>query len=284
MSIEAAARNVEYANAAAFRLELPRGPGPTGPTIVMLHGLGGDKTQLWPAAGDIEHLPRLALDLRAHGDTAYVGDVSAFEFDSLAADVVALLDRLEVDTALLVGVSMGAGIAVNLALRAADRVAGLALVRPAWSHVSPPPHLAELVEIGRLLEQHPVAIAKGRYRTTPGFRAIESQSPAAAASLLRQFDGPQVRQRSVRLRATPFSVPFPDYACLHAISIPALVIGAIQDPLHPEVLAHEHAAELPNAQLGILPSRDSDAAEYERLLATMIQEFIQRTGSENMGL
>ena len=56
--------------------------------------------------------------LRAHGATGYIGPDDAFSFDGLADDVVALLDRLGLTRPVVaVGVSMGAGVTLNLAIR-----------------------------------------------------------------------------------------------------------------------------------------------------------------------
>lgn len=70
---------------------------------------------------------------------AVIGMESAFTFDGMADDVTALLDRLELPSVIVVGMSMGAAIAVRMALREPDRVRGLVLIRPAW--LDRPDHL-----------------------------------------------------------------------------------------------------------------------------------------------
>jgi 3-oxoadipate enol-lactonase len=66
----------------------------------------------------------LRYDQRGHGAT----DVPAHPctFEGLAGDVVALLDRLEIARAIIVGVSMGGVTALQMAIRHPDRVAGVA--------------------------------------------------------------------------------------------------------------------------------------------------------------
>ena len=61
--------SARYAASAAFRNEPG---GATTPPILLLHGLGGDSSQLWelPPSG----VSRFAPDARAHGDTPFVGD------------------------------------------------------------------------------------------------------------------------------------------------------------------------------------------------------------------
>jgi pimeloyl-ACP methyl ester carboxylesterase len=64
-------------------------------------------------------------DLPGHGDSPRPGRQSVSDY---AADLVALLDALEIQRVVVAGHSMGGAIAQTLALDYADRVAGLILV------------------------------------------------------------------------------------------------------------------------------------------------------------
>ena len=70
----------------------------------------------------------VALDVRGHGDS----DTSFSDYSSsaLGSDVVALVRRLGVGPALVVGTSMGAGAAAWAAAEAPDLVRGLVLIGP----------------------------------------------------------------------------------------------------------------------------------------------------------
>ncbi len=63
------------------------------------------------------------IDLRGHGDSE-LGEVPFSNHD----DVIAVLDHLGTDSAVVVGCSLGGGTAIDVALTAPDRVAGLLLV------------------------------------------------------------------------------------------------------------------------------------------------------------
>src|SRR3954469_12255338 len=96
-----------------------------GAPFVFEHGLGGDTSQpagLYSSGGRL-----ICLERRAHGHTHPIGPLDGLSFASFAADLLALLDHLE-----LGGVSMGAGVALQLAAEHPDRVSRLVLVRPAW--------------------------------------------------------------------------------------------------------------------------------------------------------
>jgi len=100
--------------------------------VVLLHGLT-DASTCWPTV-----LPRyardgrrvVALDARGHGGTPLPDE--PFTVAALAADAAEALRALDLGPALVVGHSMGGVTAEELALAAAELVAGLVLEDPAW--------------------------------------------------------------------------------------------------------------------------------------------------------
>jgi pimeloyl-ACP methyl ester carboxylesterase len=95
------------------------------PALVLLHGAGGSRLN-WPAK--LRRLPGATvytLDLPGHGRSSGRGKDT---IEGYAEDVVAFLDTVGVERAILVGHSMGGAVALTLALGWADRVAGLVLV------------------------------------------------------------------------------------------------------------------------------------------------------------
>lgn len=249
----------EYAAAAAYRREQGGGP-----PLLLLHGLGGNAGQLWPVTDP--RADRLAPDLRAHGGTRLVGDPADFTFAGLAADVAALLRRLTFGPAAVVGVSMGAGVAVALALRKPAAVRSLVLIRPAWGDTVPPPNLVPLLAAGDHLRRYG-PVGRDRFARTGVYAEVAAGSPAAAASLLAQFDDAEAVRRSVRLVRMAWSAPFSSYRELAGIGVPSVVVGAPGDPVHPLALAAEWAAAIPGAVLRTVPARDEDPAGYEAGLA-----------------
>ncbi len=97
-----------------------------GRPIVFLNSLGTD-LRMWDAL--LPELPRdcrfIRLDKRGHGLSALCGD--RFSVDDLAADVLALLDHLQVAQAIFVGCSVGGLIAQAIAATAPERVRALVL-------------------------------------------------------------------------------------------------------------------------------------------------------------
>jgi pimeloyl-ACP methyl ester carboxylesterase len=98
-----------------------------GPDVVLLHGVGLDRT-LWDrcAPGLAEAYRVTTVDLRGHGRSGPAA--AGTTLPELAADVVELLDELGAERVHLVGFSLGALVAQYVAATAPERVATLALV------------------------------------------------------------------------------------------------------------------------------------------------------------
>jgi 3-oxoadipate enol-lactonase len=97
-----------------------------GAPVVLLHGLGGD-AGFWTREREqlADRFRVITIDLRGSGRT--VTDAPDHEIADLADDVVAVLDRLGIARAHVVGFSMGGYVAQSLAVRHPSRVDRLVL-------------------------------------------------------------------------------------------------------------------------------------------------------------
>lgn len=99
----------------------------SGPAVLLLHGYSDSHRSFDLIAA---HLPEtwrvIALSQRGHGrtDKSHAGYAMA----EMAADVIGVMDALGVEEAILVGHSMGASIATEVAALLPERVNGLALI------------------------------------------------------------------------------------------------------------------------------------------------------------
>jgi pimeloyl-ACP methyl ester carboxylesterase len=95
--------------------------------VVFTHSFGGDVSH-W--ANQLSHIREtrraVALDFRGHGKSDASRN-SHFAAESLANDIVAIVDELDLDKFVLVGHSMGGSAAIAYADSHANRVAGLVL-------------------------------------------------------------------------------------------------------------------------------------------------------------
>jgi len=125
---------------AQTEIDLPTGvrmhfveQGPAdGSTLVLLHGYSDSGFSFSRVAPALSTARRVIVpDLRGHGRSSR--PVAGYTMDDLAADVVALLDVLGVETAVVVGHSMGSLVAQRIAASFPGRVEALVLVGSAPS-------------------------------------------------------------------------------------------------------------------------------------------------------
>jgi pimeloyl-ACP methyl ester carboxylesterase len=262
-----------YARAANF--ELVEAGDHVG--VVLLHGLGGDLNQPRDyTSGMVGDRPasRLAADARLHGGSR-LSDQRTLTFDVMADDILALADavRLPPDR-IWVGVSMGAATALRVALRSRSGIRGLVLIRPAWLNQPYPPNLRPLGLVAELMIRYGAADGRRRFAEHPLWQSIHAESPSGAASLLDQFDKPSAADRVRRLVEIPASTPFREFDELTRLDVPALVIGAPRDPLHPLGIAEQWADRLPNARYLRISSRDDDPLRHVSDLRRGVDDFV----------
>jgi pimeloyl-ACP methyl ester carboxylesterase len=92
---------------------------------LMLHGAGGSHLHFPP---EVRHLPQanaIIPDLSGHASSTNAAGSTISDY---AADMLALLDALHIDTAIVAGHSMGGAIALHMALTYPQRVCGLILI------------------------------------------------------------------------------------------------------------------------------------------------------------
>jgi 3-oxoadipate enol-lactonase len=110
-----------------------------GPPILLLHSIGCDHAMWRGQAEALAGRRVISPDLRGHGASG--APAGEYGLDRLARDVVAILDALKVERAVVCGLSLGGLIALEMALRAPGRVLGLVLAntsarigsRDAWA-------------------------------------------------------------------------------------------------------------------------------------------------------
>jgi pimeloyl-ACP methyl ester carboxylesterase len=251
-----------------------------GLAFVFQHGLGGDRRQpleLYAYRPDV-HL--IALDCRGHGKTQPLGDAHLLRFDVFADDIVALLDHLRIEHFIAGGISMGAGVALNLALRYPQRVSGLLLVRPAWLTEPAPPNLDCMAAVGRWIEEHGVQAGKEHFLTSALYRRLAQEAPYTAETLLAQFDEPRAADAWPRLLRLPADAPNRDPAAWGAIHMPTLILGNHADPVHPYAYAETLAAAIPNAQLVEIPSKALDKSAHVAAVRAEIARFLAPLASQ----
>jgi pimeloyl-ACP methyl ester carboxylesterase len=237
--------------------------------LLLLHGLGADHRQ-GLALVDDEVLARfrvVAPDLRAHGRSALDESAEHLTMTRLAADVDALVNDVGAPEGVaLVGISLGAAVAIELTTRATFSIRDALLVRPAWGWRPNPSNLAVFPRIAALLDSDGPESGQLRFQDGADYARFAAVSEAAARALLGQFGMSDAVRRAQRLIALPASAPTRPVSR----QPPTLVLGNDRDPAHPLPLALSIASDL-DARFGVVAPRYDAPAEHARQVAHEIR-------------
>jgi len=253
---------------------------------VLLHGLTATRRYVVMGSRLLERrgCRLVAYDARGHGESTAAPAAEAYEYADLVTDLRAVLDRLEIERAVLVGSSMGAATALAFALETPERVAALVQSTPAYAGA--PDEDAQKGAEWR-------ALADGLERSgVDGF--MEAFEPGADGrwrdSVLRL-----TRQRLERhsdpaavaaaLRVVPWSVPFAGLEALERIQAPTLVVASRDeaDPGHPLAVAEAYVERLPDAELAVEEPGRAPLAWRGAQLSRAIADFLERRAPDFAG-
>ncbi|GAB3574791.1 alpha/beta fold hydrolase [Amycolatopsis endophytica] len=216
----------------------------TGDRVVVLaHGLMFTRRMHAPLARRLaaDGFRVITLDLLGHGDSDRPHQSWHYSIPAFGDQVVALLDHLDVDRAVVGGTSLGANVALEVAVKAPERLRGIVVEMPVLDNAIVAGLLAftPLLFAARFVPFGVQTVAKVAGLVPQGSQWVDvvtdtlDQRPAAMAALLHGvFFGRIAPPRSVR----------------RTIEVPALVIGHQRDPIHPFGDADTLAADLPAAE------------------------------------
>lgn len=217
-----------------------------GLPVVFQHGLGGDEAQVAQNVPASVGIHRLTLECRGHGASS-LGNARPFSIQMFAEDVLAAATEYGFDRFIIGGISMGAAIALHLAHHHAQRIAGLVLVRPAWTFEASPGNLAPIRAVAALIHSHSIEEAKRRFIASETGRWIASEAPDNFSSLLGYFDRPDAVAFASVLADIAADGPDVPQAAAAALAMPTLVVGNRQDAIHPLSCAQTLANVIPGA-------------------------------------
>jgi pimeloyl-ACP methyl ester carboxylesterase len=247
-----------------------------GLPFVVQHGLGNDVNQAFDLFRPVPGVRLVGLDVRGHGRTRPLGDPKKVAMAAYVDDVMALLDVLGLEAAVLGGLSMGAALALNAALRYPDRVLGLVLARPAWLDRPLPENVRVYAHVARHIRRHGASEGLARFRDTPEFRSLEQAAPAAAQAVARLFEDPRAEECVYRLERIPHDAPCHDRSEWQAIRVPTLVLGARCDPIHPWEFAQVLARGIPGAELAEVAPKSWSEERHREDVQSALAGFLSR--------
>ena len=253
-----------------------RDAGGAGLPFIFEHGVGGDDEQTFQVLPPMPGIRPVTLNCPGHGGSE-MGDPERISIPYFADLLTDFIDRSFDRKVLLGGISMGAALALEIAVRRPDLVLGLVLARPGWIEETTPPNVAPLAEAGRLLKRYDAATARALFVKTASGRRLAAESPLSLRSLLQFFGRvPQAEMAEllIRMADSPTGVSRSEIA---ALRVPTLVVGTETEAVHPLPLARSLAELIPGARLDIIASKAVDRTGYllgfKSSLVRFLREF-----------
>ncbi|MCW2819769.1 MAG: alpha/beta fold hydrolase [Marmoricola sp.] len=251
--------------------------------VVLVHGQLMPRRMHLPLArhlaGEGAHV--VTLDLLGHGGSDRPDDPLLYSTTAFGEQVVALLDELGIEEAVVGGTSLGANVALEVATLVPERVRGVLAEMPVLDTALEAGILtfAPLLFLSRFL---PLSVTGLRLAT----RAVPRRLvPFWAGIVLDTLD-----QRPAPMAAAIHGIFFgrvaPSSRLRRRIGVPALVVGHPHDPVHPAADAAMLAEEMPDARFveahGILEWR-LRPARLNAVTADFVEEcWAARTGARTL--
>jgi 3-oxoadipate enol-lactonase len=222
--------------------------GRAGPHVVLLHGLGSRGAD-WPQQQTAleTHYRVVAIDLPGHGHSLL--PPGPLTVDGMAHDVAEVMAGLDTGPAHVLGLSLGACVALRLALAAPGRVRSLTLVNPfARLQLAGPGDLPRLALRILLLGTGPMRVMAAhvarRLFPWPEQRALYEAAVASLAATPR-------RAYFAAMRAL---AGFDARGQVTAIRQPTLIVAGDRDTSVPLAAKVALAAAIPRARLLVVPA------------------------------
>ncbi|MEP7088855.1 MAG: alpha/beta hydrolase [Nocardioidaceae bacterium] len=235
--------------------------------VVLVHGQLMPRRMHQPLARAIagEGFHVVTVDLRGHGRSDRPLDPKGYSMTAFGEQVLALLDHLGIDQAVIGGTSLGSNVSLEVADVAPQRVRGLILEMPVLDNAleaglmafGPLMFLARFMPLSIMLtRQLAKAVPRGvvPFWTGVALDTLDQRAAPMAATIHGIFFG-RIAPSSKRRRQ---------------IRVPALVIGHPRDPIHPAADAAMLAEEMPHARFVAAQSILEWRARPDRLTAEAV--------------
>jgi pimeloyl-ACP methyl ester carboxylesterase len=204
-----------------------------GPPLLLLHGFTGAGAD-WRHVFDLRALARqwrlIVPDLRGHGGTSNPG--GQFSHRQCARDVLALLDRLQVDRCRAIGLSLGGNTLLHLATQQPHRVQAMVTV-------SSPSYFPR------------------EARAIMSLQSAEGRSEAEWAEMRGRHRFGDEQIRALWRQARAFADSHDDMCftppLLATITARTLIVTGDRDPLYPLQIFVDQYRDIPGSTLYVVP-------------------------------
>ena len=220
-------------------------PAATRP-VILIHGLLLSQQMHRPLAEDLAARGNrvITVDLLGHGESDRPRDMWRYSMQFFGQQVVALMDHLGLEQSVVLGTSLGANTALEVASAHPERLRGMVIEMPVldnallWSALAFTPLL-----VGLTFGEPAMRFLSRGARAVP--RGMLPHYGNVILDVIRQDPGPG----GAVLQGLFFGRVAPHRTERRTFQTPALVLGHRRDPVHPFSDAGQLAEELPHGRL-----------------------------------
>lgn len=259
-----------------FTVDGPTSADTDAPTVVLAGSLGSTSAMWDPQIPALApHYRVVRYDTRGHGHSP--DPEKGCSIDDLAGDLLALLDRLEVATVHLIGLSLGGMTAMRLAAREPDRVRSLALLCTS-TRLAPARAWLERAATVRARGTSAVADAVVGRWFSPAFVAAQPERVAYFRNMIAATPASGYAACCEAIAAMDLR---PDLA---DITAPTLVIGGSQDPATPPPQLAAIAAGIAGSTLLMVePAAHLASVEQAGAVNDAVRQHLHRVDGTGIG-
>ncbi len=241
-----------------------------GVPFFFLHGMGGSTQQIQNVYEHIPNVRLITMDMQGHGKSDVCWD--DYGFDAMADDVIALMNHLSIESAHVGGISMGAAVSVNAALRYPKRIKSLCLIRTAWTHLPMHEEIQYHFQVcAYYLKQNDIS----GYMATKEYGQLKEKSAYTAQSFTGNFSEPASLTHYKKFQLLPSMAPFDNPLQLQNITVPCLLLSNRNDYVHPFEYGEYYASKIPHCQSFEIPDKDRDAVGHKDQLNQYLHDFLR---------
>ncbi|HUK60070.1 MAG TPA: alpha/beta hydrolase [Stellaceae bacterium] len=228
----------------------------SGPPIVFVHELAGTLHSFAPQVAAMKDRFRcIAYNARGYPPSDVPPNIESYSQDIAAEDIGAVLDACGVDSAHVMGVSMGSAAALQFALAHPERTRSVILCSiGSGSDVGTAAYAVDTEARAQAIEQAGMADTAKNFGNSPTRIRLKAKNPALYESYLREVGklsllGMTNTMRGVQKRRPPI---YAHEARVKAMKVPALIlVGGDDEPcLNPSRFLEE---KIPGAYLVVMP-------------------------------
>jgi len=223
---------------------------PTATPVVLVHGFPFSHAMWEPQLGPLgrQHWT-IAYDLRGHGSSA-IGD-GQYTIEGHVDDLIGLLDHLEIDRSVIVGLSMGGYVTLRALERQPERFRAVVLCDTRSEADDDEGRLKRAGAIADVKREGAAAFAESFVSKVFTAETLKRALPVVETirGIIASTDPLSLAGNLLAMAARTDTT-----ASLSSVEVPALILVGEHDSITPPTLSRAMAARIPDAELHVVPA------------------------------